>query len=124
MNLNQSAHGDRKCGYMVTRLDISRKVVVGHWGDSKVTHKIETWMKTAIAVTEGTNIRVARFGDNMRNVAVTDGDKIEAQIQFGWTVDYFAIGDLVQYINAVTEEEIDTLFVERSEERRVGKKSS
>src|SRR5690625_7658901 len=104
-------------------------------------------MDVAAAYNESFHIKVARFGDNMRNVAVTDGDKIEAQIQFGWTVDYFAIGDLVQYINAVKEEEIDTLFVEyeklydfdygenskedwessvrvqasRSEERRVGK---
>src|SRR5690625_6183170 len=95
MNLNQSAYGDREFGYMVTRLDISRKVVVGHWGDSKVTHKIETWMKTAIAVTEGTNIRGASFGDNMRNVAVTVGDKIEAQIKFDWTDDYYGFGHLV-----------------------------
>jgi|SRR5690625_524830 len=116
MNLNQSAHGDREFGYMVTRLDISRKVVVGHWGDSKVTHKIETWMKTAIAVTEGTNIRVARFGDNMRNVAVTDGDKIEAQIKFGWTVDYYGIGDLVEGIATIPEQEVDKLYEAYSEQ--------
>src|SRR5690606_9623305 len=90
----------------------SRKVVVGHWQDEKVTTKISKWMKTAVAVTEGSNIRVARFGDNMRNVAVTDGDKIEAQIKFGWTVDYYGIGDLVEEMKQVTEDQVDALWQE------------
>ncbi|MCF6411525.1 L-arabinose isomerase [Pseudalkalibacillus salsuginis] len=110
MNLNQSAHGDREYGFMVSRLNIARKVVVGHWKDAGVVGKMAGWMKTAVAHTEGSNIRVARFGDNMRNVAVTDGDKVEAQIKFGWTVDYYGIGDLVEEIEKVTEQEVEDLY--------------
>ncbi|MCU9615120.1 L-arabinose isomerase [Caldibacillus lycopersici] len=115
MNLNQSAHGDREFGYMVTRLRIARKVVVGHWENPEVQGKIGSWMKTAIAVAEGRNIRVARFGDNMRNVAVTDGDKVEAQMKFGWSVDYYGIGDLVVKMKEVSEERVDALFNEYKE---------
>lgn len=112
MNLNQSAHGDREFGFMGTRLNIARKVVTGYWENEDVITRINDWMKTAVAVTEGPNIRVARFGDNMRNVAVTDGDKIEAQIKFGWTVDYYGIGDLVEEMNKVSAEEVTNLFEE------------
>ncbi|GAB2551906.1 L-arabinose isomerase [Gracilibacillus alcaliphilus] len=112
MNLNQAAHGDREYGFMGTRMDISRKVIVGHWQNQEVTNKLTDWMQTAVAVVEGKHIRVARFGDNMRHVAVTDGDKIEAQIKFGWTVDYYGIGDLVEEMDKVTEEEISTLYKE------------
>lgn len=112
MNTNQAAHGGREYGFMTTRLDIARKVVVGHWEAPNVLDRIAGWMKTAVAVAEGTNIRVARFGDNMRNVAVTDGDKIEAQMTFGWTVDYYGIGDLVEEMNLVTNEAIESLFQE------------
>jgi L-arabinose isomerase len=112
MNLNQSAHGDREYGYIGTRLKIPRKVVVGHWENNEVTAKISGWMQTAVAVTEGTNIRVARFGDNMRDVAVTDGDKIEAQIKFGWTVDYYGIGDLVEEMAKFSDEEVENLYKE------------
>lgn len=114
MNLNQSAHGDREFGFIGTRMEVPRKVVVGHWGNTAVTEKIGNWMNTAVAITEGTNIRVARFGDNMRNVAVTDGDKIEAQIKFGWTVDYYGIGDLVGEMGKVSEEAVENLFKEYS----------
>ncbi|MBP3950893.1 L-arabinose isomerase [Bacillus suaedae] len=110
MNLNQAAHGDREYGFIGTRMDISRKVIVGHWQNQDVAKKLASWMKTAVGVTEGTNIRVARFGDNMRNVAVTDGDKVEAQIKFGWTVDYYGIGDLVEEMSKVTEEELSDLY--------------
>lgn len=110
MNLNQSAHGDREYGFINARLNKQNKVVVGYWERPEVKQEIADWMDVAVAYNESFQIKVARFGDNMRNVAVTDGDKIEAQIQFGWTVDYFGIGDLVQYVNAVTEEEIDALF--------------
>ncbi|HIV74969.1 MAG TPA: L-arabinose isomerase [Candidatus Pseudogracilibacillus intestinigallinarum] len=112
MNLNQSAHGDREYGFINARLNKQNKVVVGYWERPEVKQEIADWMDVAVAYNESFHIKVARFGDNMRNVAVTDGDKIEAQIQFGWTVDYFAIGDLVQYVNAVTKEEIDALFKE------------
>ncbi|WP_053217903.1 L-arabinose isomerase [Virgibacillus senegalensis] len=112
MNLNQSAHGDREYGFIGTRMDISRKVIVGYWRDPKVLDKIGIWMLTAAAVVEGRNIKVARFGDNMRNVAVTDGDKIEAQIKFGWSVDYYGIGDLVEEIERVEQDRVDALFEE------------
>ncbi|WP_066188521.1 L-arabinose isomerase [Gracilibacillus timonensis] len=112
MNLNQSAHGDREYGFMVTRMDIPRKVIVGHWQSEDVTNKLADWMQTAIAVAEGRQIRVARFGDNMRHVAVTDGDKIEAQMKFGWTVDYYGIGDLVEEMDKVTEQELADLYAE------------
>ncbi|MFB4168428.1 L-arabinose isomerase [Virgibacillus sp. JSM 102003] len=115
MNLNQSAHGDREFGFIGTRMNISRKVVVGHWGNDEVISKIGSWMQTAVAVTEGTNIRVARFGDNMRNVAVTDGDKVEAQIMFGWTVDYYGIGDLVEEMRGISDKQVEGLFQEYSE---------
>ncbi len=112
MNLHQSAHGDREYGFIGTRLHIPRRVIVGHWENKDVITKMGSWMQTAVAVTEGTNIRVARFGDNMRNVAVTDGDKIEAQIKFGWTVDYYGIGDLVEEMKKFSAEQVDALFDE------------
>ncbi|WP_309090626.1 L-arabinose isomerase [Domibacillus sp.] len=112
MNLNQAAHGDREYGFIGTRMQIGRKVIVGHWQDESVKKSVSDWMNIAAAVTEGPNIRVARFGDNMRNVAVTDGDKVEAQIKFGWVVDYYGIGDLVEEMNNVTQDQIDSLYEE------------
>ena len=87
MNENQSAHGDREYGHMVTRMGIERKVIVGHWSDEKVVGRIAAWMRTAVGIMESSHVRVARFADNMRNVAVTEGDKVEAQMKFGWEVD-------------------------------------
>ncbi|NLC33810.1 MAG: L-arabinose isomerase [Erysipelothrix sp.] len=110
MNLNQAAHGDREYGYINARLDKRNKIIVGYWDDLEVKEDIAKWMDVAVAYNEGFKIKVARFGDNMRNVAVTDGDKIEAQIQFGWYVDYYGIGDLVEEVNKVTEEEINEVF--------------
>lgn len=110
MNLNQSAHGDREFGFIGARLEIPRKVVVGYWEDEKVRERIGKWMRTAVGWSEGSKLKIARFGDNMRNVAVTEGDKIEAQIKFGWTVNGYGIGDLVAYVNAVKAEEVDALF--------------
>lgn len=115
MNLNQAAHGDREYGFINARLKKQNKVVVGYWENESVQTQIGQWMDVAVGYNESFNIKVARFGDNMRNVGVTEGDKVEAQIQFGWTVDYFGIGDLVQYVDAVTEEEVDALFVEYKE---------
>lgn len=112
MNLNQAAHGDREYGFINARLQKNNKVVVGYWQNESVQAQIAAWMDVAVAYNESLNIRVARFGDNMRNVAVTEGDKVEAQIKFGWVVDYFGIGDLVQYVDAVTEEEVNALFAE------------
>ncbi|RAI80660.1 L-arabinose isomerase [Macrococcoides goetzii] len=115
MNLHQSAHGDREYGYINKRLGINNKVIVGYWKDEHVIKDIEEWMNVAYAYNESFNIKVARFGDNMRNVAVTDGDKIEAQIKFGWTVDYYAIGDLVALVEQVSEEEVNNLLEEYRE---------
>lgn len=109
MNLNQSAHGDREFGHIVSRLRKNRKVVVGHWKDANVHSKIAVWMRVAAAWADAQTMRIIRFGDNMNNVAVTDGDKVEAEIRFGYHVDNAPIAKLVPYVNAVTDAEIDAL---------------
>ncbi len=115
MNLNQSAHGDREYGFINARLNKQNKIVVGYWKRPEIQKEIADWMDVAVAYNESFGIKVARFGDNMRNVGVTEGDKVEAQIQFGWTVGYFGIGDLVQVIDRVSDEEVDQLFEEYKE---------
>ena len=110
MNLNQAAHGDREHGFIGTRLRLNRKVVAGYWKDENVRERIATWMRTAVGVAVSKGLKVMRFGDNMREVAVTEGDKVEAQIKLGWQVNTWAVGDLVKEMNAVTEEEIDALM--------------
>ncbi|WP_239734476.1 L-arabinose isomerase [Mammaliicoccus sp. G-M28] len=115
MNLHQSAHGDREYGYINERLNKNNEVIVGHWQEKEIQEQIGRWMNVAYAYNESFNIKVARFGDNMRNVAVTEGDKIEAQIQLGWTVDYFGIGDLTTVINKVSNNEIEHLFEQYKE---------
>lgn len=112
MNLNQAAHGDREYGFIGARMGISRKVVVGYWEDKQVRGRVGGWMRTAAAFAESRQLKVARFGDNMRQVAVTEGDKVEAQIQLGWSVDGFGVGDLVQRVQAVGEAELDRLMDE------------
>src|SRR5699024_2548797 len=112
MNLNQSAHGDREYGFINARLQKNNEIVVGYWKNTDVQQKISRWMDLAVAYGESFNLKVARFGDNMRNVGVTEGDKVEAQIQLGWTVDYYGIGDLVAVVEKVTDEEVDHLFAE------------
>jgi len=112
MNLNQSAHGDREFGFMVSRMRINRKVVVGHWQDTNVIEKINTWTRVAAAWHDWQGARFVRFGDNMRFVAVTDGDKVEAEMKFGYSVNTHGIGDLVAVINKVTQKEIDKLVEE------------
>jgi L-arabinose isomerase len=114
MNLNQSAHGDREYGFIGARLRISRKVVVGHWQDSEVQSRIGLWTRTAAAFVEGHTLKVARFGDNMREVAVTEGDKVEAQIKLGWSISGFGVGDLVARINEVSETDVEKLMEEYS----------
>ena len=106
MNLNQSAHGDREFGYIGTRLRQERKVVVGHWERESVQQQIDNWVRAAMGWNEAKNLRVARFGDNMRQVAVTEGDKVSAQIQFGYEVHAYGLGDLAKVCDAVTDEEI------------------
>ncbi|MDB7512246.1 L-arabinose isomerase [Enterococcus faecium] len=115
MNLNQSAHGDREYGFIIARINKQNKIVVGYWKRPEIQKEIADWMDVAVAYNESFGIKVARFGDNMRNVGVTEGDKVEAQIQFGWTVDYFGIGDLVQVIDRVSDEEVEQLFEEYKE---------
>lgn len=109
MNENQSAHGDREYGHIVSRMGIERKIIVGHWQNQDVIKKIAQWMVTAVGVMESSHIRVCRFGDNMNNVAVTEGDKVEAQIQFGWEIDHYNVNDLVEYVNAVSATDIKNL---------------
>lgn len=110
MNLNQSAHGDREFGHIVTRLNIGRKVVTGYWQDEEVLERISVWSRAAAGWHDWQGAKYARFGDNMRYVAVTDGDKVEAESQFGFSVNTYPIGDLVEVINASTSEEIAALL--------------
>jgi L-arabinose isomerase len=112
MNLNQSAHGDREFGFITSRLRKSRKVVVGYWKDKPTHEKIAGWMRVAAAWADSQDMRIIRFGDNMNNVAVTDGDKVEAEIRLGYHVDNAPIAKLVPYVEAVTEAEIDALIAE------------
>jgi L-arabinose isomerase len=112
MNLNQSAHGGREFGFLASRMRLRRKVVVGHWQDHKVIQKVADWCRVANAVADSKKMKIARFGDNMRQVAVTEGNKVSAQIIFGYEVNGYGVGDLVQYINAISEKQIDTLIQE------------
>lgn len=109
MNENQSAHGDREYGHIVTRMGIARKVVVGHYKDKEIQNKIASWMKTAIGIVESSHLRVLRIADNMRNVAVTEGDKVEAQIKFGWEVDTYPINEITKYVDEITQEQVNEL---------------
>ena len=112
MNLNQSAHGDREYGFIGTRMRLERKVVVGHWQDEEVRDRIGVWARAACAWADMQGMKVARFGDNMREVAVTEGDKVEAQIRFGYSVNGYGVGDLVKAVNAVGDAEIARLVAE------------
>ncbi|MGG1650691.1 L-arabinose isomerase [Paenibacillus sp. NRS-1780] len=112
MNLNQSAHGDREFGFIGARLGVTRKVVVGYWEEEGVQKRIGGWMSTAAAYSESQNLKVARFGDNMREVAVTDGNKVSAQAQLGWSINGYGVGDLVEVVNNVSEGDINSLFEE------------
>ena len=112
MNLNQAAHGDREHGFLAARLRMNRKVIAGYWQDENVLACMSSWMKSAVGVAVSKNMKVMRFGDNMRQVAVTEGDKVEAQTKLGWQVNTWAVGDLVKEMNAVSEQEIDALMEE------------
>ena len=112
MNLNQAAHGDREHGFIAARLRIPRKVIAGYWKDERVIERLGSWMKSAVGVAVSRELKVMRFGDNMREVAVTEGDKVEVQAKLGWQVNTWAVGDLVKEMNAVTEPEIDALMAE------------
>ena len=112
MNENQSAHGDREYGHIVSRMRMERKVIVGFWDDKEVQKRIASWMRTAVGVIESSHIRVMRIADNMRNVAVTEGDKVEAQIKFGWEVDAYPVNEIADAVNQVSKGDTDALVEE------------
>ena len=112
MNLNQSAHGDREFGYLGSRMRLNRKVVVGHWQAEDVLARIGVWVRAACAWHDAQGAKIARFGDNMRQVAVTEGDKVEAQIRFGYAVNGYGVGDLVKVVNEVMDADVDRLVAE------------
>jgi L-arabinose isomerase len=112
MNLNQAAHGDREFGYIQTRLGIARKTVVGHATNPEVGRRIGVWVRAAAGAAEMRSLKLARFGDNMRDVAVTEGDKVEAQLRFGVSVNTYGVNDLVEVVDAVDETVIDKLVAE------------
>jgi L-arabinose isomerase len=119
MNLNQSAHGDREFGFIMTRMRLERKVVVGHWQNEKVIQQTSIWLRAAAAWHDWQGAKFARFGDNMRYVAVTEGDKVEAEIKFGYSVNTYGVGDLVKAIDEVTDKKIDGLVKEYEERYNV-----
>ena len=112
MNLNQAAHGDREHGFIAARLRTPRKVIAGYWQDADVQKRLGDWMRVAVGVAFSKSLKVMRFGDNMRNVAVTEGDKVGVQEVLGWQVNTWPVGRLVERINAVTDAEVDTLMAE------------
>ena len=112
MNLNQSAHGGREFGFIGARMGIDRKVVVGYWQDSEVLNELGTWGRAALAWDDSQTLKVARIGDNMREVAVTEGNKVSAQMQFGYSVNGYGLGDLVAYLDQVSDAQVDTLMQE------------
>ncbi|WP_405381076.1 L-arabinose isomerase [Maribacter sp. LLG6340-A2] len=122
MNLNQSAHGDREFGHMMTRMRKNRKIVVGHWQTEHVQQKLGNWSRVAMGWDEFQNLKVARIGDNMREVSVTDGDKVEAQLRFGFSVNGYDSSDVVEHINALSQEEVDELVKEYEDSYVLGDK--
>jgi len=112
MNLNQSAHGDREFGFIGTRMQLDRKVIAGFWQDDDVISELSAWTRAAAAWHDAQELKIARFGDNMRDVAVTEGDKVEAQIRLGYTVKGYGVGDLIASVRSVTDGEIDRLVSE------------
>ena len=121
MNLNQSAHGDREFGFICSRLRLNRKVVVGHWQDAQVHARLDAWARAAAAWHDSQAMKIARFGDNMRQVAVTEGDKVEAEIRFGVSVNGYGLGDLVAFQDKVTDRQIDGLCAEYAASYRLMK---
>src|SRR6185312_2127391 len=119
MNLNQSAHGDREFGFIMSRMRLNRKVVVGHWQDVEVISQVGAWSRVAAGWHDWQGAKFVRFGDNMRYVAVTDGDKVEAELKFGYSVNTHGVGDLVKVINAISDSEIDRLTLEYEEKYTV-----
>lgn len=119
MNLHQSAHGDREFGYICSRLRLPRKVVSGYYKDDSVLDGIASWMRSAVGIAVSKDLKCARFGDNMRHVAVTEGDKVEAQIKLGWEVNYLPVGMLAEETAKVTEEEVGIIYSELLEHYKI-----
>jgi L-arabinose isomerase len=119
MNLNQSAHGGREFGYICSRMGLNRKVVVGHWQEESVHEEIGVWGRAASAWLDSQGMKVARFGDNMREVAVTEGDKVESQIKLGWSVNGYGIGDLTSSIDQVSDSDTNTVIEECEQHYRI-----
>lgn len=115
MNLNQAAHGDREHGFIGARMGMPRKIIMGYWQDEAPLKELGLWMRSAVGYAESRNLKVVRFGDNMRQVAVTEGDKVGVQMKLGWQVNTWAVGDLVAEMDKVTEAEIDALMAEYAE---------
>ncbi len=109
MNENQSAHGDREYAHILSRMGIERETVVGHWSNKAVIEKIAAWMRTAVGIAESSHLRVMRVADNMRNVAVTEGDKVEAQLKFGWEIDAYPVNEIAESVAAVSQSDINAL---------------
>ncbi|RFM32843.1 L-arabinose isomerase [Chitinophaga silvisoli] len=120
MNLNQSAHGDREFGFIMSRMRIERKVIAGHWQDPEVIGELATWLRAAAGWFDWQGAKFARIGDNMREVAVTEGDKVEAELQFGYSVNGYGIGDLVAFVNQVSDAAVDKLVAEYAEVYKLG----
>ena len=112
MNLNQSAHGDREHGFILARMRLPQKAIAGYWEDGKFRARMAGWMRAAVGAFESRRLRVLRISDNMREVAVTEGDKVEAHIKFGWSVDHYGVQDIIQLVDQVTENEIDAQMTE------------
>ena len=121
MNLNQSAHGGREFGFIGSRMRINRKVIVGYWKDEAVQKDLGIWSRAALAWDDAQHLKVARFGDNMREVAVTEGNKVSAQIKFGYSVNGYSLGELAAYVNKVTDAEVDQLIAEYCDQYTVQK---
>ena len=119
MNLNQSAHGDREFGFIMSRMRLNRKVVVGHWQDEEILKSIDVWARAACGWQDWQQAKFCRFGDNMRYVAVTEGDKVEAELKFGYSVNTHGIGDLVKLINDVSDKDINKLCTEYSDQYKL-----
>jgi len=119
MNLNQAAHGDREAGFMHTRLRLARKVVVGHWTDIEALDRIAAWARAALGWADLQGAKFARIGDNMRYVAVTDGDKVSAEAKFGYAVNGYGVGDVVKFVNEVSDGQINDLVAEYDATYRV-----
>jgi L-arabinose isomerase len=119
MNLNQSAHGGREFGFIGTRMRLNRKVIVGFWQDEQVVAQLETWIRAACAWHDAQGAKIARFGDNMREVAVTEGDKVAAQVHLGYSVNGYGLGELVKFVDEVADAEIGSLLTEYDEQYAV-----